>query len=114
MNWAEFVEEFLPQPRTILVEALDGASGYGDLYTAPVTVEDCYVDHTRRWVKVQTGDAAGAQRLSSTTVLAPPGTVAPAGSRVTLPSGVVSTVITSSLLDAHGHDLPEHVEISLE
>lgn len=114
MNWAEFVAENLPDPKTIVVEALSGSGGYGDLFAAPVTVEDCYLDHTRRWVRVQTGDAAGAQKLSSTTVLAPPDTVAPEGSRVTLPSGTVTTVITSSFLDAHGHDLPEHVEISLE
>lgn len=114
MNWAEFCGEFVSSPHTITVEALVGANGYGDVFAAAVEVTPCVVEHTRRRVRAQTGDAAGAEVLSSTTVYSPPDTVAPAGSRVTLPSGSVTTVITTSILDAHGHDLPEHVEISLE
>lgn len=113
MNWAEFVAEFLPAPATVTVEALEGSGGYGDVFAAAVEVDSCYVDETRRMVRVATGDAAGQERMSSTTVLMPPGTVCPAGSWVTA-NGRRAKVMTSSNLDAHGHDLPEHVEITLE
>lgn len=113
MNWAEFCGEFIPQPKTVAVEALTGSSGYGDVHAAAVDVTPCFVDDTRRRVRVQTGDAAGEEQTSSTTVLMPPETVCPAGSWVTY-NGRRTKVMASSFLDAHGHDLPEHVEISLE
>jgi hypothetical protein len=52
--------------------------------------------------------------LSSTTVFCPPATVLPAGSRVTLTNGTVAKVLASTLHEAAGWDIPEHVELSLE
>lgn len=114
MDWAQFLEENIPQPRTITVEAYQGSGAYGDVYAAPAPVAGCVIEQTRRLVRVQTQDAAGDEAVSSTTVYAPPGTVAPARSRVTLPGGVVAKVLASSFLDAHGLDEPEHVELALE
>ncbi|OKI47232.1 hypothetical protein [Micromonospora sp. CB01531] len=115
MNWAEFVELYIPEPKTIQVEALTGSGGYGDVYAAPVDVGPCVVDDTTRRVVAQTQDAEGGEVVSGTTVAAPPDTVAPPGSRVTLPwSDRVTRVLATSYLDDHGLGLPEHLELSLE
>jgi len=113
MDWAEFMAEF-PTPHSVTVEAYQGSGGYGDVYGAAVVVAPCIVDQTRRRVPVATADAAGHIVISSAQVYCPPGTVAPAGSRVTLASGVVTKVLASSTLDAGGLALPEHVELALE
>lgn len=113
-TWAEFVAAEIPSPATISVEALQGSGAHGPVYSAPAQVTGCVVDETRRLVRVQTQDAAGHERVSSSTVFAPPGTTAPAGSRVTLPSGRVTRVLAVADLDDHGIGLPEHVELSLE
>ncbi|MEU8821804.1 hypothetical protein [Actinoplanes sp. NPDC048796] len=114
MTWEQFIALCVPQPRTITVQALTGSGGYGDVYADPVDVHLCVVDDTARVVAVQTQDAAGTNKTSSTQVYAPPDTVAPAGSLVTLPGGRTARVLASSRLDAHGLDLPEHVELDLE
>ncbi len=114
MTWDEFLSLCIPEPHTVVVEAYTGSGPYGPVYGEPVPVDGCVIDDTARLVPVQTQDAAGATRLSSTTVDCPPATVAPVGSRVTLPSGRVARVLTSALADAHGWDLPEHLEITLE
>ncbi|MEU4777469.1 hypothetical protein [Micromonospora sp. NPDC023633] len=114
MDWTEFVALYIPSPRTIRVEALTGSGAYGDVYADPVDVAPCVVDDTNRRVTVQTQDAEGAEAVSATTVFAPPTTIAPPGSRVQLDSGRVTRVLATSFLDAHGWDLPEHVELSLE
>lgn len=114
MDWAEFIAACIPAPRTITVEAYRGSGGYGDVYDTASQVTSCVVEDTNRTVTVQTGDAEGQERVSSTTVYAPPGSDIPAGSRVTLPTGRVATVLATSYLDAHGHPLPEHWELSLE
>lgn len=113
MDWAAFIAEHIPAPATVTVEALVGSGGYGDTYAAPVQVSPCVVEDVRRMVRVQTADAAGREQLSSTTVWAPPATVCPAGSKVTV-NGRTARVLAMSKLSAHGHDLPEHLEISLE
>jgi hypothetical protein len=64
-------------------------------------------------VRVQTGDASGKEQVSSAAIWLPPETVCPAGSRVTY-SGRTAKVIASAKLLGHGHEVPEHVEISLE
>jgi hypothetical protein len=114
MNWAEFCAEHIPEPASIIVEAYGGSNGYGDVYAAAATVTPCVVDHTTRQIRVQTNDAAGAIETSSTLVLCPPGTSAPPKSKVTLPDGSVTAVLRTSYLDAHGLDLPSHVEVYLE
>lgn len=113
MDWAQLMAEF-PAPATVKVEALAGASGRGDVYAPPVDVGPCIVEHERRRVRVQTSDAAGKVVISSTTVYAPPGTVAPPDSRVTLPNGATSKVLVAIEQTAAGLPLPEHVELALE
>lgn len=113
MDWNAFITSNIPAPATVTVEALTGSGGYGAVFAAPVAVTPCVVDETRRMVRLQTQDAAGKEQLSSTTVWAPPATVCPAGSRVTY-NGRTAKVLASAQILAHGHDLPEHVEISLE
>ena len=114
MNWAEFCAENIPEPAAITVEPYEGSGAYGDVFGDPVEVTLCVVEDTRRVVRVQTGTAAGKEQLSSTTVFAPLDTVAPAGSRVTVPGGRVAQVLAVSQVTAHGHDLPEHLELNLE
>jgi hypothetical protein len=114
MTWTEFVALCIPAPATISVEAYQGTGAYGDVYAAPVAVTPCVVEDTRRLVRVQTQDAAGAEQVSSTTVYAPLDAVAPPGSRVTLPSTRVARVLAASRVEAHGLPLPEHLELSLE
>jgi hypothetical protein len=114
MDWDDFLAGSIPEPHTITVEAYEGAGAYGDTYAAAAEVPGCVVEHTRRRVQVQTQDAAGGIVISSTTVYAPPGTTAPAESRVTLPDGTVTRVLQASYQDAHGHDLPSHWELLLE
>ncbi|WP_433797452.1 hypothetical protein [Actinoplanes sp. CA-252034] len=114
MNWAEFIAAYVPAPWTITVEAWQGAGAYGDVYASPAAVGPCVIDESTRRIAVQTQDAAGREDVSSSTVFAPPGTTAPAGSRVTLPSGRITRVLAVAHLDAHGLPLPEHVELSLE
>ncbi len=114
MDWQEFCDQNIPAPHTITVEAYQGPGARGPVYATAVDVTPCVVQHTRRRVPVQTADAAGGIVTSSTTVWCPPGTIAPPNSRVTLPSGAVTRVLTTDALDAHGHELPEHVELSLE
>ncbi|WKU08010.1 hypothetical protein [Micromonospora sp. HUAS LYJ1] len=115
MTWEEFCELFIPAPRTVQMQAYEGSGAYGDEYAAPVDVGPCVVDDTTRRVVVQTQDAEGAEAASSTTVFAPMGTVAPPGSLVTLPwTGRTAKVLAVSVMEDHGLDLPEHVELSLE
>lgn len=114
MNWAAFVAALIPTPDTISGEAYSGSGAYGDVYAAAADVTPCVVQHVRQRVRVQTQDAAGEEVISETTVWCPPDTVLPAGSRVTLPDGRVTRVITAALLNASGWDLPAHVELALE
>jgi len=114
VTWDEFCELHIPTPAAIVVEAYAGSGGLGTLYAAPVTVTPCVIEDTRRLVRVQTQDAAGAEQLSSTTVWAPLATTAPPDSRVTLPDGRVTRVLAASRVTAAGHDLPEHLELNLE
>ena len=114
MTWAEFVAACIPAPATITVEAYEGAGAYGDVFAAPAVVTPCVVEDTTRKVTVQTGDAEGSERLSATTVYGPLSATVPPGSRVTLPSGRITGVLAVARVTAHGHPLPEHLEISLE
>jgi hypothetical protein len=114
MTWEEFVALHIPSPATISVEAYEGSGAYGDVYAAPVDVTPCVVEDTRRLVRVQTQDAAGAEQVSSTTVYAPLEATVPPGSRVTVPSGRVARVLAAARVEAHGLPLPEYLELSLE
>lgn len=113
MDWAEFCAEFIPTPATVTVEALAGSGGYGDVYAAAVAVSPCYVEVSNRQVRVQTLNAAGQIQVASTTVWMPPGTVCPPGSYVTV-GGRRSEALAVAALSGHGHDVPDHLEVSLE
>lgn len=113
MDWADFIAVHIPTPATISVQAYEGSGAYGDVLAAPADVTPCVVEQSRRLVRVQTQDAAGTEQVSSTTVYCPPDTVCPPGSRVTW-AGRTSRVLARSDISAHGLDLPEHVELSLE
>ena len=114
MDWDAFIAATLSVPHTVSVRAYVGAGARGDVHATAVEVPGCFVDHKRRRVRVATGDAAGAEVISSTTVYAPPGTTAAPGSLVTLPSGDVAKVLVQTVHDAAGLPLPEHVELALE
>lgn len=114
MTWEEFCAANIPAPATLPIEAYEGSGAYGDIYAAAVQVSPCVVEDSVRLVRVQTQDAAGSEQVSSTTVYAPLATVAPPGSRVTLPSGRIARVLAASRITAHGHPLPEHLELALE
>ena len=92
----------------VTIEAPAGQGPFGPAYAAPVTVR-CMVDEQTRMIRSATGD----QVVSGATVYAPPGTVAPVGSRVTLPSGRVATVLAVSTRDGGGLATPDHVEVAL-
>lgn len=113
MDWASFVAQAIPEPHTVQVEPYEGSGAFGDVFGAAVDVTPCFVDEIRRLVRVQTQDAAGQEKVSSTTVFAPPDTVAPPGSRATW-NGRTSRVLAVSVRDDAGLGLPAHVELSLE
>lgn len=113
MDWAGFVAQVLPEPHTVAVEAYQGSGAYGDVWAASANVTPCFVDQKRRLVRVQTQDASGHEQVSSTTVYAPPGTVAPPGSRVAW-NGRTTRVLAAADRDDAGIGLPEHVELNLE
>lgn len=93
----------------ITVEPYRGASSKGPIYGPPQTVR-CFVDEQTRTVR----SPGGEEVTSSSTAYAAPGTVVPALSRVTLPSGRVTTVIAVLNRDAGGLPTPDHVEIQLQ
>ncbi|MGW0550561.1 hypothetical protein [Streptomyces altiplanensis] len=51
---------------------------------------------------------------SGSTLYAPSTTVAPAKSRVTLPDGRKTVVITAESLDGGGLPTPDHLEVALQ
>lgn len=110
MTWEDFCTTCLPSPATITVEAYRGTGAFGDVYDQASTVTPCFVDDIRKLVRA----SDGSQVVSETTVYAPPSTTAPVGSRITLPSGRTTTVITSKRLTAYGLAVPEHVELNCQ
>lgn len=114
MNWAEFCADNIPTPHTISGEKYEGAGSRGPVYAAAVSITPCVVQYVSKRVPVATGVAAGYIKVASATVWCPPGTDQPPGSRITLPGGRVTKVLVMDTLDASGHDLPEHVELTLE
>ncbi len=115
MTWDEFIATCIPTPHYVAVEMYAGAGGYGDVHDEPIQIGPCVVEDTTRAVTVQTVEAEGSERLSSTTVYAPLEPAVTPGSRVTLPWRTgAATVLAVARLDAHGHALPEHQELSLE
>lgn len=96
---------------TVTVEPYTGPGAYGDTYGSPVSVR-ALVEQRRRLVRT----VDGTEAVSGTTVYAQLDALAqvPARSRVTLPTGITSKVITASRYDGGGLPTPDHWEISLE
>ncbi|MEU9640944.1 hypothetical protein [Streptomyces sp. NPDC048188] len=93
----------------ITIEPYLGDSSTGALYGPPQQVR-AFVDEQTRTVV----SAGGEQTTSSSTAYTAPGTTAPPLSRVTLPSGRVTTVIACLPRDGGGLPTPDHVEIQLQ
>lgn len=93
----------------ITIDPYLGDSSTGALYGPPQQVR-AFVDEQTR-VVVSPG---GEQVTSSSTAYTAPGTTAPPLSRVTLPSGRVTTVIAALPRDGGGLPTPDHVEIQLQ
>jgi len=92
----------------ITIEPYEGESSTGPVYGAAQTVR-CFVDEQTRVVR----SPGGEETTSSSTAYCAPGTTAPPMSRVTLPSGRITTVIAALTRDGGGLPTPDHVEIQL-
>lgn len=92
----------------VTVEPFEGDGSFGPAYGPVVTVR-ALVEHGRRLVRDQTG----TEVVSETTLRVPLGTVCPAGSRVTLPDGTRSTVITARRYDGGMLPVPSHLEAAV-
>ncbi|GIF42984.1 hypothetical protein BC793_1252 [Actinoplanes xinjiangensis] len=88
VNWLEFALLHVDEPCTVRVEAPG-----------------------RRAVPV--GPCVIARRPDGFTVLCPPDTVAPPGSRITMPAGDTVEVVTAVHLAALGTRLPEHQQLDV-
>ncbi len=102
---------------TIIVETVAGSGAYGPIYSEPVTLSPetdpetgVLVDETTRLVRA----SDGTEKVSSSTITAriEQADQLTAGSRVTLPSGDVTTIITRSV--RLGGPLPDRVQVSCE
>lgn len=93
----------------ITIEPYRGDSSTGPVYGTALEVR-AFVDEQTRMVR----SPGGEEVTSSSTAYAPPGTVAPPLSRVTLPSGRTTTVIAALPRDGGGLATPDHTEIQLQ
>jgi hypothetical protein len=92
----------------VIVEPFAGTGPFGDTYGPPVEVR-CFLEEARR--KIRGKD--GSEIVSEATFYARPGIDCPEGSKVTLPSGRVSTALKVSDRDGGGLPTPDHVEVAL-
>lgn len=92
---------------TAVIEPYEGTGPAGPVYGAAVTVS-CFAEDRRRLVRSDTG----TEVVSETTLYCPPGTVAPAESRVTV-NGRQTSVIVTRNRDGGGLPTPDHVEVTL-
>lgn len=99
---------------TIVIEPYEGHSATGPIYGPPVTVR-CFNADKRRFIrsKTATGSTGSNEVIAATTSYCPPGTVAPAQSRVTV-NGRVTKVLQFLDHDGGGLPTPDHVELLLE
>jgi hypothetical protein len=101
--------DFLLQ-HIVPVEAYEGTNGNGEpVFAAPFDFA-CFADDKRRMVR----DKTGAEVVSESTLYGNRGPSIPTGSRVTLPSGRVSYVITVADRDGGDLPVPSHLEIACE
>lgn len=93
---------------TVLIEPFEGTGPFGPSYGAQVPVT-CFVEEKRRLVR----SADAAEVISETTIYAPPGTVCPPESRVTV-NGRITYAIGTPLHDGGGLPTPDHLEVALQ
>ncbi|MFJ3097351.1 hypothetical protein [Streptomyces hydrogenans] len=93
----------------VQVEPYLGVGPSGPAYGPAVEVR-CLLEEKTRLVRGPSGDEV----VSTSTFYAMPGTVAPAKSRVTLPSGRRTVVIASYNRDGGNLGTPNHVEVQLQ
>ncbi|MFF4118965.1 hypothetical protein ACFY0P_36730 [Streptomyces sp. NPDC001714] len=93
----------------ITVEAYLGTSAYGARYAAGEEVRALVTGTVKR-----VRDATGAEVVSTAQVYAAPGLTAPPGSRITLPDGRTTTVISLTEHTAPGLGAPESTEVMCE
>lgn len=95
--------------KDILIEPFAGEGPFGQEYGEPAEVRSL-VEHKRKLVR----DAEGAEVISETTLRMQLWETCPTGSRVTLPGGAVSFVITSAPIDGGRLPVPSHLEVNLQ
>lgn len=97
---------------TIAVEPYLGQTGAGAELFGPAVTVPCFVDEKVRRVRTPSADTSvGDEVLSEATAYAALATVAPAGSRVTLPTGRRAFVLQALRRDGGSLPVPSHLEI---
>lgn len=108
MDLFEVLSPWLPEVPDVVVEPRIGSGPYGDVHGPPAT-HPAIVEAQRRFVR----DSSGTEVVSETTLYCRITVDCPAGSKVTLPDGHITTVIAATPHSGHGNaDLPEHLEIN--
>lgn len=94
---------------TVTVEAYEGSTSKGDVYAAPAPVR-CLLDETTKQVTTP-----GGQKVASgSNYITRPDHRPPLNSRVTLPDGRITKVITVSRVDGAGLPVPSNTQVFLE
>ncbi|WP_371652495.1 MULTISPECIES: hypothetical protein [unclassified Streptomyces] len=94
----------------ITVEPYQGEGAYGAVYGPPVADVPALVAETVRTVR----DREGREVTSTAQIIADPGLVCPAESRITLPDGRTTKAITIAHHTAPGLPVPQSTEVSCE
>lgn len=97
-------------PHRITVEPYEGSTPNGPAFGAPVVDVPAMVSEAVRTVRTR----EGREVTSTTSFIAAPDLNAPAGSRITLPTGRVTTVVHVATNTAPGLPVPQHREVSCE
>ncbi|MEU5624286.1 hypothetical protein [Streptomyces tendae] len=93
----------------VRVEAYEGSGSKGDIYASPETVR-CLIDE-----KTQQVTSPGGQIVTSgSSYIARPDHRPPPNSRVTLPDGRVTTVITIARADGGRLPVPSNTQVFLQ
>ena len=93
----------------VTVEPFTGEGPFGPEY-GEQTVVRALVEHKRRLVR----DAQGSEVISETTLRMQLTETCPANSRVTLPDGTTTTVLTSAPIDGGTLPVPSHLQVTLQ
>lgn len=103
------IPAFLLQ-HTVTVEPYEGSSARGPVFGALVEVA-CLLEEKHRMVRNREGNEVVS---SATFYCRLDAVTAPPESRVTLPSGRVTTVLTQARHDGGSLPTPDHLEVSLQ